>query len=251
MALLRNSKVDVDGVLTKSIALNPETMEPRMVLKAVRGTNDYCTQQEIKLGDIVLMSVHSNPITVCLLRVTKVTRYKTHMSKITDSDLHMSVKDNLFALLKLTDGILFKWLVDVNEPPLLPTGFGWDGKRTRYELAKMEEFKTLLEGVECDTKDDLIEWAMVSPRENVNHQWATAQVIPRDPIFLPAFKNVVYHFVILWKDDGVVYIPYDEEDYTTHPLNITALQDDSVKKALVCTVLSNKYGKNLRWKLYK
>ena len=141
MALLRNSKVDVDGVLTKSIALNPETMEPRMVLKAVRGTNDYCTQQEIKLGDIVLMSVHSNPITVCLLRVTKVTRYKTHMSKITDSDLHMSVKDNLFALLKLTDGILFKWLVDVNEPPLLPTGFGWDGKRTDTNLLRWKNSK--------------------------------------------------------------------------------------------------------------
>lgn len=250
MALLRNSKND-NGVLVKCISLNPENMEPRMVLKAVRGTHDQCTQQEVNKDDIVIMSTVTDTVTIDVLRVTKVTRYKTFMSKITGGDVDMSEGVNWLGLFKITDTLLLDWLVNVNDSPLLPPGYGWDGKRTRYEQAKLAEFQELFKDVATPLKEDIIDWAMVSPRENVNHQWNTAQSIPRDPIFLPNAKNVVSHFVVLWTDDGVAFEQYDDKDYKVEPLVVSSLQDDKVKKGLVCTVLSNKYGNNLRWKLYK
>ena len=250
MALLRNSKKD-NGVLIKCISLNPKNMEPRMVLKAVRGTGDQCTQQEVNKDDFVIMSTIGDTVAIEVLVVTKVTRYKTYMSKITSNDVDMSEGVNWLDLFKITDKPLLDWLTNVNDSPLLPTNYGWDGKRTRYEQAKLVEFKELFKDVATPLKEDIIEWAMVSPRENVNHRWNTAQSIPRDPIFLPSAKNVVYHFVVLWTDDGVIFEKYDDKDYKVEPLVVTSLQDNKVKKGLVCTVISNKYGNNLSWKLYK
>ena len=250
MALLRNSKIE-DGVLIKSISLSPTDMVPRMVLKAVRGTTDQCTQQEVNKDDIVIMCTHGDTIKIDVLRVTKVTRYKTFMSKITGGDVDMTEGVNWLGLFEITDTVLLDWLTNINESPLLPPGYGWDGKRTRYEQAKLAEFEELFKDVDTPLKEEIINWAMVSPRENVNHQWNTAQAIPRDPIYLPHAKNVIFHFVVVWTDKGPTFEWYDDKDFKVEPLVVTALQDDEVKKGLVCTVLSNKYGRNLRWKLYK
>src|SRR5699024_5883344 len=99
--------------------------------------------------------------------VTKVTRYKTFMSKITGGDVDMSEGVNWLGLFKITDTLLLDWLVNVNDSPLLPPGYGWDGKRTRYEQAKLAEFQELFKDVATPLKEDIIDWAMVSPRENV------------------------------------------------------------------------------------
>lgn len=252
MALLRNSRLDESGTLVKCIALNGETMKPRLVLKAIRGQADQCTLQEVYKDDVVIMTTHlPERIVTDVLIVTKVNRYKTFMSNITGSELHMSATMNWMGVFETTDSPLRDWLLNIDTNLLLPKDYGWDGKHTRYEKEKLEEFKELLLEVDCDLKDDIIAWAMVSPRENVNHQWTTAQAIPRDSIYLPPFKNVAFHFVILWKEDGVVFECYDDKDYSVEPLDVTSLRDDSVKRAMVCTVLSNKYGRNLRWKLYK
>lgn len=251
MALLRNSKHEGNTVV-KCIALNPATMQPRMVLKAIRGNNDRCTQQEVNKDDIVLMCTNSDEGSLFeFLYVTKVSRYKTFMSKITVPVTSMSSDVDWLGLFRITDDPLLDWLTDVNQSPLLPAGYGWDGQRTRYEQAKFSEFCKLLAEVDFDLKEKVIDWAMVSPRENVNHQWNTAQAIPRDPIYLPAAKNVLFHFVILWRGEQVSFIKYDDKDYKEHSLLVNELQDDKVTKAIVATVLTNKYGENLRWKLYR
>lgn len=251
MALLRNSS-NANGVLTRSIAIDPITMAPRMVLKAVRGSGEKCTQQEIKTGDLVIMCTHGQPKSLNFLRANKVNRYRTHLSKITDGDLTMSIDGDFLKLMTLMDGTLFKWLTDSDESPYLPANFGWDGKRTRYEKAKFEEFTQLLEDVTFEYKDELIEWAMLSQRENVNVQWNTAQAIPSSPIYLPPAANIKMHLVITWMKNGEVQVATcDNNDYSTQSLTVANLLDDEVEKAIVCTVLSNKYGRNLRWKLYR
>jgi hypothetical protein len=256
MALLRNSKVEANGDLIKSVALCPTNMKPRMVLKAVRSgpADEHCTQQEVNKGDVVIMGTTSNGKTkVDILHVDNVTRYKTFMSKITAGTVDMSANGghlNWLGLFETADERLRNWLTNADTDFLLPTGFGWDGKRTRYEQAKMKEFSDLLGGVTDPLRDDLIEWAMVSPRENVNHEWNTSQPIPRDPVNLAPGSNVLSHFTILWTDYGVDFMSYEDKDYTEEYLSVTSLQNDAVNKALVGTIITNKYGKNVRWKLY-
>lgn len=256
MALLRNSRIDANGDLIKSVALCPISMYPRMVLKAVRSgpASEQCTQQEVNKGDVVIMAITSPTGThVDILHVDNVTRYKTFMSKITAGTVDMSNNGghmNWLGLFETVDVRLRDWLKHADTDYLLPTGFGWDGKRTRYEQAKLKEFTGLLGGITDPIKDDLIEWAMVSPRENVNHEWNTSQPIPRDPVNLAPGKNILHHFTILWTEYGVDFKLYDEEDYTEEYLSVTSLQNDAVEKALVGTIIFNKYGKNVRWKLY-
>lgn len=256
MALLRNSKIEANGNLVKSVALCPISMKARMVLKAVRSGPivEQCTQQEINKGDVVIMATTSKGETkVDILHVDNVTRYKTFMSKITAGTVDMSNNDghiNWLGLFETVDVRLRDWLTHTNQDYLLPAGFGWDGKCTRYEQAKLKEFTDLLGGITDPIKDELIEWAMVSPRVNVNHEWNTSQPIPRDPVNLAPGNNVLSHFTILWTDYGVDFMLYEDKDYTEEYLSVTSLQNDAVNKALVGTVIANKYGKNVRWKLY-
>lgn len=256
MALLRNSKIEPNGALVKSIALCPISMKARMVLKAVRSgpISEQCTQQEVNKGDVVLMATTLNKeTTVQVLHVDKVTRYKTYLSKITDATVDMSANGgnvNWLGLFKTADVTLRNWLTNVDESLLLPESYGWDGKRTRYERAKMAEFNHLLSDVQDPLIDQIVEWAMVSPRGDVNHQWNTAQSIPRDALYLPPSKNVVSHFTILWTEYGVDFFLYEDKDYSVEPLTITSMQNAAVSKALVGTIMSNRHGKNLRWKLY-
>lgn len=254
MALLRNNRIGPKGEIIKSIALDPKTMKPRAVLKAVRSgdESDRCTQQEISKDDIVIMSTITDTITLDVLVVSKVTRYKSYMSKLDTSDNKSNTSEplNWLGLFATVDQVLLEWLENTNNSPMLPANYGWDGKRTRYEQAKYSEFTELFKEVTIDNKDEFIEWAMVSPRENVNHQWNTSQAIPRDPLFLPPSKNTVSHFTVLWTDFGVDFKIYDDKDYSNESLELDTLQNSAVIKAIVGTIISNRYGNNVRWKLY-
>lgn len=258
MALLRNSRKERNGVIVKCIALCADTMKPRTVLKAIRAGSDHeiCTQQEVKKGDVVILSnnvIKTNTSTVDVLHVDRVTRDMTYMSKITALTVDMNANNTTFNWLDLfhtVDNELLSWLTHANESMLLPDGYGWTGGQTRYEEAKMREFNILLKDVDSNIRSELVEYAMVSPRSNVNHQWATAQSIPRDPITLPPSKNIVAHFTILWTTTGTEYRYYDNEDFSKEYLYVDTLIGNRVKKALVGTVIRNKHGNNVRWKLY-
>lgn len=252
MALLDNTS-EKEGRFIKQVALDPTTMEPRRVLKVIRPRLNLkgSTQQEVKKDDLVVRFNVKPSLGIEVFLVERVINNQVFMSKFTGKTLDMLDKDigiKWFKLFSTMSPELLKWLDNTDDARFLPAGIGWDGKRTRYEQVKHDEFNELLKDVNFSTKAKFISYAMVSPRANVNTKWSTAQQVPTGGVYLPHHPKAVSHFVITFDESG--HTRYNEYACKSDPLTIDLFKNTHLSRAIVGSIIKNNYGKQLHWKLY-
>lgn len=240
MALMKNCKIITSGDI-RSVVLNGRSLAYRPVLKAIR-VKEWATYQDCQVGDLI---VERRP--ECGLKVRRVNAIEDQ-EVLTES---VSMRDPLvLQAIERIDEVLMRWLMNPNEPRTLPVGYGWNG-RTRYENQKRAEFTELLSGVmDRIFIDEVLNHAMLSPRENVPTDWSNAVPAPMPVITLPPDASVVNHFVIYWSNNNAILNIYHTCEIKHTGVRIDLKDYPEAERFLIGSVVRNFHGHNVRWKLF-
>ncbi len=122
--------------------------------------------------------------------------------------------------------------------PLLPAGFGWDGKHTNIELARANRIKQLIigetrfENITSEIIDIITEDAFVTPSKELNLDWDKAIEFD-DKIYPLAGNENSQLFIFLQNDDVSTRLDIDEAEKAK---DIFSIQPDAKYNRVVVIV---------------
>lgn len=181
------------------------------------------TCQRAEKGDTLVVSKKVDG--VCQIRLYTVVSLPKEANEIGDVEIEKCDED-VRRLMKSISNNLWKWLesLDTLSDGFIPSGVGWDGSLTLYDIGKRDSIRNLLYGVrEEELVNDLIDAGQISSFNKTPLNWSLATTLPQtEPCVIPweCDKKSNRLFVIWWDNlnhPSVITLYDDDFDYKSPP----------------------------------
>lgn len=253
---IKNLLVDENGNIYKNVVWSLQDQNWSPVTTAIRKRTEVKysngTFQRCKKGDIII-SAHLDKENAPVITLSEV-----DITHYPDVDLvepvPLNTDSNTRQLLKNIPISLWEWLedLDTGSNPFLPSGIGWDGTRTSYDVRKRDNLRALFYGVSnTELVDRLVNAGQYTPFQNIPNYWKNATKISSSEISKIKWTKTANSFMVFaiwWDKHGNTYEVYHEHDKTLPEL---VIPDYAVKVIVGNLILApGATNENATWSLY-